>query len=224
MGSFSQPSIQYQPTMLFIDGGYLKKWAEDVCGIDREKFDYGGFARQITSKAEYGPFKPNLIRTYYYDGLANAEEDIEAHQKQKEFQNWLNSTFDNFEVRTSYLRKLNNPKITMTEISQKENIEVRKIWRQKGVDTLLSLDMIDKAASNQYDLAILVAGDLDHAETVKAVKSRGKQVLGVYRKDNTFKELIATFDRRHELKKDDGVHCILKREDWSPTWVEGKIR
>jgi len=109
------------------------------------------------------------------------------------------------------------------EISTSSEKKIRKIWRQKGVDTLMAIDMVDKAASNQYELAILIASDLDHIEAVRAVKSRGKQVMGIYDKEKTHGELIASFDTRYELKKEDGIDCMLNRDNWSPTWSDRLI-
>lgn len=223
MPTLGQTSYQYIPTMVFIDGGYLKKWAEDVCGIRREKFDYGRFTREIVDRSFGGIFKPKIIRTYFYDGLADPNEDFTAHGSQAKFQNWLNTQFTNFEVRTSYLRKLADKIETGKENPEFSENKHQKKFRQKGVDTLMAIDMVNKAASNQYELAVLIAGDLDHIEAIRAVKSRGKQVMGIYNKKNTHNELIASFDTRHELVKENGINCILNAEKWSPTWDGQKI-
>jgi len=221
MPTLGQTSFQYTPTMVFIDGGYLKYWAEDVCGIRREKFDYGKFTSDIVGKSFAGVFRPRIIRTYFYDGLADPIKDSEAHDQQTKFQIWLNTQFTNFEVRTSFLRKSGKNIENIKENSPTSKKKPQK--KQKGVDTLMAIDMVDKAASNQYELAILIAGDLDHIEAVKAVKSRGKQVMGVYNKKNTSIELIASFDTRLELTKEDGINCMLNLENWSPTWNEEQI-
>jgi len=72
---------------------------------------------------------------------------------------------------------------------------------QKGVDSLIAIDMITKAYQNQYDEAILVAGDSDFLEIVKTVKAIGPRVTGVYFEKSTSKDLIHEFDKRQPLEK-----------------------
>lgn len=48
--------------------------------------------------------------------------------------------------------------------------------RQKGVDALLVLDMLEMGQRNAYDIATLFAGDADHVEAVRAVQRLGKVV------------------------------------------------
>jgi uncharacterized LabA/DUF88 family protein len=75
--------------------------------------------------------------------------------------------------------------------------------RQKGVDSLIAIDMITKAYENQYDEAILLAGDSDFLEIVKSVKSIGPVVSGVYFENNTSRDLIFEFDKRQVLRIDE---------------------
>ena len=53
-------------------------------------------------------------------------------------------------------------------------------WEQKGVDTLLVLDLVTLAIRNVYDTAILVAGDQDYIEPVLQVKMLGKIVENAF--------------------------------------------
>jgi uncharacterized LabA/DUF88 family protein len=48
--------------------------------------------------------------------------------------------------------------------------------RQKGVDTRLSLDMLEMAQLGAYDTAVLISGDADIAEAVEAVQRLGRIV------------------------------------------------
>jgi uncharacterized LabA/DUF88 family protein len=69
------------------------------------------------------------------------------------------------------------------QISYKEFKKVFKYespHEQKGVDTLLVLDLVKLAQQNVYDTAILIAGDRDLAEAVSTVQQLGKQVILVY--------------------------------------------
>jgi uncharacterized LabA/DUF88 family protein len=88
-------------------------------------------------------------------------------------------------------------------LSTKGGIENRKNWewRQKGVDSLIAIDMITKAYQGQYDLGILVAGDLDFIEIVKSVKNIGIRVMGAYFPKNINPKLINSFDKKYVLEK-----------------------
>jgi uncharacterized LabA/DUF88 family protein len=47
---------------------------------------------------------------------------------------------------------------------------------EKGVDMRIGVDMLLQASKNLFDVAILVSGDGDLAEAVRAVKDLGKHV------------------------------------------------
>ncbi|MFD5825870.1 NYN domain-containing protein [Lentzea sp. NPDC060358] len=53
----------------------------------------------------------------------------------------------------------------------------KKRYEQKGVDTLLVLDMVKLAQLNSYDNLLLIAGDTDLAEAVRTVQEYGKRVI-----------------------------------------------
>jgi len=159
----SQVSV---PIMIFIDGGYLRTWLKTELNEDIENFDLGMFSVDLAKNMEYPSQEFFIIRTYFYDGIVAPEE--REYEKQSKVHNNIEKTFANYEVRQGQLVKDGNGK-----------------FRQKGVDALLALDMLEKATTNQYKVAILVAGDLDHLEVVKMVKNKGKQVYGIYDPRNT---------------------------------------
>ena len=49
--------------------------------------------------------------------------------------------------------------------------------RQKGVDTLIALDLVRLAGHSVFDTAVLVSGDRDLAEAVRATQDLGSQVV-----------------------------------------------
>ncbi len=48
---------------------------------------------------------------------------------------------------------------------------------EKGVDTRLSVQMLDLAVNNAYDIAVIISHDADMIPAVQFVQSRGKQVV-----------------------------------------------
>ena len=55
--------------------------------------------------------------------------------------------------------------------------KVRKSEKAKGVDIALTKDMLVHAFQNNYDIAVLVAGDGDYVPVIEEVKRQGKRVI-----------------------------------------------
>ncbi len=73
--------------------------------------------------------------------------------------------------------------------------------RQKGVDALLAVDMLDGAFSSIYDVAVLVAGDADFVPVVEAVRRRGVMVVVAAARESLAEELRRAADRFIEIEK-----------------------
>lgn len=172
------------PVMVFIDGGYLRKWLKDECNIDIKDFSITSYVVDKVKQLAFPPRIFLIVRTYFYDGIVDPDQP--EYQEQNEYHVRINREYANFEVRQGKLVKDGTGK-----------------FRQKGVDALLAIDMLDKANSNQYDVAILLSGDLDHMEAVKTVKNKGKQVIGIYDPKTTSNTLGSMFDRNHFLEKSE---------------------
>jgi uncharacterized LabA/DUF88 family protein len=54
---------------------------------------------------------------------------------------------------------------------------IKKQYEQKGVDTLLVMDMVRLAQQGSYDYAVLVAGDRDLAEAIRTAQEFGRSVF-----------------------------------------------
>ena len=184
--SLANPSSSHPParTMIFIDGGYLRKCTEELWKLKIEDFYFYEFSVYLAEKAFKKLEYAQIIRTYFYDGIVEATD--KNFPSQKKFHNNIISSNRNHEVRSGQLIKI-----------EKER------YRQKGVDVLMAIDMIDKANSNQYDVAIIVAGDLDHLEAIKTIRNKGKQVFGVFYKKSIAQELLLNVDDHYELEKTD---------------------
>lgn len=73
-------------------------------------------------------------------------------------------------------------------------------FKQKGVDVLLAIDMITKAYQNNYEFSIILAGDDDFVDVIKAVKDTGKRVFGIYFKNHMSSKLFDILDVRIEIE------------------------
>ena len=185
--------------MIFIDAGFLKT---NIGLEDDESISYEKFSNHLAKYSVSGERRePNLIRTFYYDGRPDIKdvdsvEDENKEAVRKKIEKALKKYEDNLE-KIQDCDKL-DIKHGHLIISKKDSS------RQKGVDTLIAIDMITKAYENQYDYAILVAGDADFIPIVNAVKHAGPIVVLAYPRETTYsKELSHTVDRRLPLSKDD---------------------
>lgn len=69
--------------------------------------------------------------------------------------------------------------------------------RQKGVDSLIAVDMLTGAFDQIFDVAVLVAGDADFVPVVQEVKRRGALVGLIGEASTTSSDLRRSVDRRY---------------------------
>ena len=83
--------------------------------------------------------------------------------------------------------------------------------RQKGVDTLVALDLVRLASRNVFDTAVLISGDRDLSAVVRAVQEWGCRVV-VATPDRycVARELLELADRVIEIDE-EGLHMMLPR-------------
>jgi uncharacterized LabA/DUF88 family protein len=172
--------------MLFIDGGYLRKGVRELFGDDKmdEKIDYAKLRAELAVYLQEALIAPEVVRAYYYDAIPIDQND-ERYKRQKEYTDRIKEV-DFYEVRLARLKKSD---------------EEKEGYKQKGVDVLLSIDMLEKAYENHYEWAMLLTGDDDYVDLVQAVKNAGKRVYGFYFEGHASQELIDSFDRRTIILK-----------------------
>jgi uncharacterized LabA/DUF88 family protein len=133
-----------------------------------------------------------LQRTYYYNCLplirknkfGNLEEqkDDEARYNKKEnFYNKL-KLLPRFKVKYGKLQLIDN------------------IFKQKGIDVLMSLDIVDKCFLKQIKHAVVVAGDADFIPAIRKAKDFGAVVHLFCNKNSVNKELLYAVDEVHDLQ------------------------
>jgi len=191
-------SVGISKVMIFIDGGYLRK---KVSEISDGNIDYNRLAMILTKNTARSGVKPQLMRVNYYDAIPNLK-DVEKMPDEPDPDNAFQEIQVILENQEKYLEKIRMLDLFDVRLG-KLSWNAKGETRQKGVDSLIAIDMITKAYQNQYDEAVLVAGDTDFLEIVKAVKSIGPQVTGAYFENNTSHDLIYEFDKRQPLRKDE---------------------
>ena len=182
---FSSTSVQRRPiakVMAFVDGGYLRQYCTQK---SVKKIDYQKLKKKITESFSNcnEKYDGDLIRIYYYDAIFDSSDT--EHMKQKHLFDEID-VLDGYEVRLGQL------------VRTKDGSGPPK---QKGVDVLLAIDMITMAYNDQFEFAVLLAGDGDFLEVVDAVKSTGKRVFGMYFQGTIADDLRRSLDARIDITK-----------------------
>lgn len=147
----------------FVDGKYLRKVAE-AAAVPFPDPQY--LVARIVHSAEiqswcapgYASFSTALARTTYYDGRPDDDADISED---------LRKYWDAIELLPD----------TQLGFGSTRGGTRRRRPRQKGVDTLIAVDMLVGAFTNLFSVAVLIAGDADFVPVVNEVKRRGVMVV-----------------------------------------------
>ncbi len=137
--------------MIFIDGSNLYHSLKNH--FKRTDLDIGRFCHKLLSRR-------SLTRIYYYNAKVGFKEEPERYRQQQAFFAGIN-TIPYTELRLGRLVYNNWPNVPPYE---------------KGTDVQLATDMLTHSFRDNYDVAILVAGDNDFVGALQAVKDTGKHV------------------------------------------------
>ena len=144
---------------VFIDGSNFYKSC--LANLGRADVNLGAFAELLVTTNR------TLVRTYYYNAPLPPDADEDRRRAQQKFFTALQRT-PYFEVRLG--------KLVTREVVCKTCGDRHNRWHEKGVDMRIGVDMLASASKGLYDVAVLVTGDGDLVEAVKAVKDLGKHV------------------------------------------------
>ena len=157
--------------MIFIDGSNMYHSLKNF--FKRTDIDIGKFCHKLLEKRR-------LIRIYYYNARVGRKEEPQRYKDQQAFFAGV-SAIPYTELRLGRLVYNNWPSVPPYE---------------KGVDIQLATDMITHSYKNNYDVAVLVAGDNDFVGALQAVKDNGKNVeVALFGKERTSMQLRNVSDR-----------------------------
>ncbi len=167
---------------IFIDAGYFDK----VCLELGFNADFGKLSDKIGSL-----LNSEIYRTYYYDclpyqGSPPTKKEREMVSKKQRFFYSLN-LFPHFEVRLGKLVKSHKPS---------------KRFEQKGIDVLLSIDLIELVSRGNISKVALISGDSDFVPAIERAKTLGAQTYVLYaktRKTGIHHELFKVCDDRIQI-------------------------
>lgn len=157
--------------MIFIDGSNLYHSLKSF--FNRTDIDIGKLSRRLLDKRR-------LVRIYYYNAKVGLKEEPQRYRDQQAFFTSVNA-IPYSELRLGRLVYHNWPNSPPYE---------------KGVDIQLATDMITHSFKNNYDVAVLVAGDNDFVGAIQSVKDNGKNVeVALFGKERTSYRLRMVADK-----------------------------
>lgn len=181
--------ISVRRLMIFIDGGYLRKNVRDC--FNNDLLDYTSMTRILATRLAPEFFLFEIIRVYYYDALEESSSILGQEL---------------------YLKSIKKLKQFEDRLGTLKVSRDKKNKSQKGVDTLIAIDMLSKAYQDQYDIAILISGDRDFSPVIDYVKNTGKRVYGIHFARTISFELEEKLDELLEISKEWFLNERIKKD------------
>ncbi len=184
-------------TTVFIDAGFLSKLSKHFGKGNYLIYNLFEFSKGIAKKQ-------NLFckKTFYYTAppfISSKSTPVEAKKKKG---------YDNF------IKKLSKNKdfIIREGRCQRLKIDGKFVYKQKGVDSLVVIDLVNVVIDYpEVKKIILIASDSDFVPVINSLKKRGvKTILCTYYE----KGRKATFSTSNELIKSVHKYVLLKEEDF----------
>ncbi len=173
-----------EPTYLFIDGGHLRQYYSESA---REWFGNDGEINFTLLKSQWQAFK-----LFYYDCLDDVRRNGESEDDYNERVSKQEAQFD-------MIRSVVGAHVRLGSLTGKSE----KKRRQKEVDILLTVDMMNHAIRQNMRRAVLLAGDRDFKPVVESLVQMGMfvEVAGDVR--HTSPQLIRAADASKLLGLED---------------------
>lgn len=146
---------------MFIDSSNFYFHSKKLLKVNSLKLNWAGLIMDIVKQCENQFDAPcELVKAYYYAGVPDPRVDNVGYHKQKNFLNAI-SSIGFVTVKMGYVLK---NKKTGTNM-------------EKGVDTMLAVDMAMMAAQDKYDIALLISADGDFKYCIEQVKNCDKEIV-----------------------------------------------
>ena len=170
----------------FVDYGYLRAEGARVLGISRRaaRTDAGAVLEFIRACSSPEGVRERFLRAYWYDGAFDVRDPRRAQQER--FFAAI-AAHEGVQLRLGHLKEFAPGWHPLLEEALEavgvdrarfaEHFELRPELRQKGVDTLITLDLVRLAQQRAINTALLIAGDRDLAEVVRTVQDSGVRVV-----------------------------------------------
>jgi len=190
-GSYIRVIFVNNEVAILIDNGYFKQAINQISNIEHKKIDYNKLTKKIAST-----LKKEIYRIYFYDCAPKEEdENDKSREMSRNFKRFLKALehIEKFEIRLGKLVKRDNKYV------------------QKGVDILLTIDLLRLGFKiRNVDVAI-ITGDADFVPAIKVIKDEGIKVYLFHSEDKGqyADELYGVCDVRYPLNKEFLSDCFM---------------
>ena len=144
-------------TVIFIDGEYARK----IFINKNYRINIPKFIELVLKESKIEP--GSLLRTYLYTAppFQSSNPTPEEKDRYKKFQSFLD-----------YLQKQDSLEVRLGRTEKRD-----KDFKQKMVDVLLSIDLVELSAKSKINTAILIAGDSDFVPAIQKAKNNSAKVI-----------------------------------------------
>lgn len=187
--------LESRPAMVRPDAGAIVEWLR---ALDCDAVDGATFVRAYWYDGAFDPAHPEYAgQRRFFDaiGLTPGVQLRLGHIAER-----------SSPIEKPVLDAIRNAAAAVSTDADRLIVEFGREWtfrierHQKGVDTLIALDLVRLAGRAAFDTAILVAGDRDLAEAVRAAQDFGRRVvIATPRRRSVAKELARLADEIVDL-------------------------
>jgi uncharacterized LabA/DUF88 family protein len=175
-------SPQFPPptVMAFVDAGYLTAGARTHLKLPSAPRIDGLWLTRWVSSAWTSRRGGDVLRAYVYD--AQYPDGAAQYSDQRSY-------FDALGAQPGIRLRLGH-------LVERSAGSPRAAWQQKGVDTLMVLDLVRLAQQRAFDTALIIAGDRDLAEVLRVVADDHARRVILYSVEGSApaKELVQSAD------------------------------
>lgn len=185
--------MQNNRVMVFIDGSNFEI-ARKKCFGNR-MLDYNKFINKLCGDRR-------LIKAFYFEAPLLKIVNASSYEGQQGFFKYLRA-LPYFDVQLGHRVKREN-KFFCKDCSK---TILETAYEQKGVDSLIVLNLMSLAVRNAYDIALLVSGDQDFANALIEVKMLDKIVENAFLEIDWAPNLARVADKTIKLDADYMKDC-----------------
>jgi uncharacterized LabA/DUF88 family protein len=165
---------------IFIDGGYLNQVLKNNFGA--KDVNYLKLSEMLCENCSV-----NRLRTYFYHCLPLVRkgnmQDVKRQASMERFLAKLRR-FPRFEIKLGKLQIIGGQ------------------FKQKMVDVLMSLDIVEMCIENKIQHAIIIAGDSDFIPAIRKAKNAGAIVHLFYHPKSIHQQILDEVDELHEINEE----------------------
>lgn len=165
---------------IFIDGGYLNRIIKNY--LNNVSIDYLKLSKEICDNLNV-----KRLRTYVYHCLPIIRKENKEDEKR----------YSGMQQFLTKLRRLPRFEVKLGKLQM-----IGGQFRQKMVDVLMSLDIVDMCFDKQIQHAILIAGDSDFVPSIKKAKDYGAIVHLFYHPKSVHNEILDEIDELHIINEE----------------------